>query len=248
MTRWQAHLAGHRAGLGEFLPISSSGHLIVVPWLLGWPVQSLAFDVALHVGTLVAVLAAFAGDWWRPLRRACARSAQRGSAPEARTLLLTSWLHPRRHRWPAARRVGGDGVPGARARRHHHGVMGACSTWPIGARPRGRRHRLGDLAARRAADRIRARPGARAGRVAVGRHHQHGLLLGHRRQEAARFSFLLATPIHRGRGAAQGPAPLHEARPGLVVPGMIAAAVVGCSASACCSATCAPATTARFAY
>src|SRR6185436_2643993 len=62
--------------LGEFLPISSSGHLIVVPWLLGWPVQSLSFDVALHVGTLAAVLWAFRGDWvtiavrtWQGLRR-----------------------------------------------------------------------------------------------------------------------------------------------------------------------------------
>jgi undecaprenyl-diphosphatase len=50
-------------GLGEFLPISSSGHLIVVPWMLGWPAQSLAFDVALHLGTLAAVVYAFLGEW-----------------------------------------------------------------------------------------------------------------------------------------------------------------------------------------
>lgn len=46
-------------GLSEFLPISSSGHLILVPHLLGWPDQGLAFDVAVHVGTLIAVLAYF---------------------------------------------------------------------------------------------------------------------------------------------------------------------------------------------
>ncbi len=46
-------------GLTEFLPISSSGHLILVPQLLGWPDQGLAFDVAVHVGTLIAVLAYF---------------------------------------------------------------------------------------------------------------------------------------------------------------------------------------------
>jgi len=48
-------------GLTEFLPISSSGHLILVPHLLGWPDQGLTIDVAAHVGTLVAVLIYF----WR---------------------------------------------------------------------------------------------------------------------------------------------------------------------------------------
>jgi len=46
-------------GLTEFLPVSSSGHLILVPVLLGWEDQGLAFDVAVHVGTLIAVLAYF---------------------------------------------------------------------------------------------------------------------------------------------------------------------------------------------
>lgn len=58
-------------GLSEFLPISSSGHLVLVPHLLGWPDQGLAFDVAVHVGTLFAVvvyfrreLAAMARAWF----------------------------------------------------------------------------------------------------------------------------------------------------------------------------------------
>lgn len=46
-------------GLTEILPVSSSGHLVLVPHVLGWPDQGLAFDVALHVGTLFAVLAYF---------------------------------------------------------------------------------------------------------------------------------------------------------------------------------------------
>ena len=49
-------------GLTEFLPISSSAHLILVPRLLGWPDQGLAFDVAVHVGTLVAVVTYFRHD------------------------------------------------------------------------------------------------------------------------------------------------------------------------------------------
>jgi undecaprenyl-diphosphatase len=51
-------------GLGEFLPISSSAHLILVPWLVGWPEHSLTFDVALHMGTLAALLVFFWRDWW----------------------------------------------------------------------------------------------------------------------------------------------------------------------------------------
>lgn len=57
-------------GLSEFLPISSSAHLIVVPRLLGWQDQGLTFDVALHVGTLLAVLGYFWRDWLRLLRAA----------------------------------------------------------------------------------------------------------------------------------------------------------------------------------
>ncbi len=49
-------------GLGEFLPISSSAHLVLVPWLFGWKDPGLAFDVALHVGTLAAVLMYFRHD------------------------------------------------------------------------------------------------------------------------------------------------------------------------------------------
>ncbi len=59
----QSVILGIVQGVGEFLPISSSAHLIAVPWLLGWQAHSLAFDVALHAGTLVAVLAYFWKDW-----------------------------------------------------------------------------------------------------------------------------------------------------------------------------------------
>ena len=63
MELLQAIVLGTIQGLGEFLPISSSGHLILVPWFFGWTDQGLAIDVALHFGTLIAVLLYFGKDW-----------------------------------------------------------------------------------------------------------------------------------------------------------------------------------------
>jgi undecaprenyl-diphosphatase len=63
LSVWQAIVLGIVQGLTEFLPISSSAHLIIVPWLLGWEEPGLAFDAALHLGTLAAVLVYF----WRDL-------------------------------------------------------------------------------------------------------------------------------------------------------------------------------------
>lgn len=57
-------LLGIVQGIGEFLPISSSAHLILIPYLLGWEESGVAFDVALHFGTLLAVLVAFFHEWW----------------------------------------------------------------------------------------------------------------------------------------------------------------------------------------
>ena len=65
MTILQAVILGLAQGLGEFLPISSSAHLVLIPWLLRWTDPGLTFDVALHVGTLVAVVIYFWKDWWQ---------------------------------------------------------------------------------------------------------------------------------------------------------------------------------------
>ncbi|PYP64940.1 MAG: UDP-diphosphatase, partial [Gemmatimonadetes bacterium] len=63
MTVFQALVLGIIQGLSEFLPISSSAHLALAPWILHWPDPGLAFDVALHFGTLLAVLWYFRAEW-----------------------------------------------------------------------------------------------------------------------------------------------------------------------------------------
>jgi undecaprenyl-diphosphatase len=63
MPLFQAVVLAIVQGLTEFLPISSSAHLVLFPWVAGWPEPGLAFNVALHLGTLVAVLVYFLRDW-----------------------------------------------------------------------------------------------------------------------------------------------------------------------------------------
>lgn len=60
----EAIILGLLQGLTEFLPVSSSGHLVIVPYLAGWEQPPLAFDVAVHAATLLAVVLYFLGDLW----------------------------------------------------------------------------------------------------------------------------------------------------------------------------------------
>lgn len=81
MTAAHAAVLGAVQGLAEFLPISSSAHLALAPRLLGWDDQGLAFDVALHMGTLAALSACFWRDWL-----ALARDGLRRADTEERRL------------------------------------------------------------------------------------------------------------------------------------------------------------------
>jgi undecaprenyl-diphosphatase len=90
---FQALFLGILQGLTEFLPVSSSAHLVFVPWLLGWDdraVTSIQFDVALHMGTLLAVLVYFAADWRRLIAAFFASLFERriGDDPDRRLVWL----------------------------------------------------------------------------------------------------------------------------------------------------------------
>lgn len=89
MTVTQAIVLGILQGLAEFLPISSSAHLALAPWLLGWPESGLAFDVSLHVGTLFAVLWYFRREWIALLVAAWSIVTTRSvSTPEQRRVIF----------------------------------------------------------------------------------------------------------------------------------------------------------------
>lgn len=87
MSILEAIILGLVQGLTEFLPVSSSAHLVLVPWWLGWDPPPLAFDTVLHLGTLLAVLAYFWRDWWDLAQAVLDRLRGRGDEAKWRLAL-----------------------------------------------------------------------------------------------------------------------------------------------------------------
>ena len=88
MTVFQAVILGLVQGLAEFLPISSSAHLVLTPWVFGWSDPGLSFDVALHVGTLIAVLWYFRAEWVKLTQSAIALVRTRRADTEGKRRFL----------------------------------------------------------------------------------------------------------------------------------------------------------------
>jgi len=87
----QTIILGIIQGLTEFLPISSSGHLVLMPWLFNWKDPGLAFDVALHFGTLLAVLIYFRKDYWEIIKSVFTLNNKKGEQCEYPKVFLW-WL------------------------------------------------------------------------------------------------------------------------------------------------------------
>jgi undecaprenyl-diphosphatase len=229
MTPAQALILGIVQGLAEFLPVSSSAHLIVLPWVLGWEEHSLSFDVALHLGTLAAVLAAFAGDWWR-FSSSLVRGTLRGRPFEEREARLLGILAV-------------ASVPGAVAgllldrwaeTTFRSPVLIAATMSITGAvllvadHRIARKSRLVGVSDRDAivigtAQAFAIIPGVSRSGAAI----TMALLLGYRREEAARFSFLLGTPIIFGAAVIKVPHLVLSGDLTVVLVGIISAAAVG---------------------
>ena len=201
----QAVVLGLVQGLTEFLPVSSSGHLIVVPALLGWHdpfIDSLAFSVMLHIATLLALLVYFRADWLRliPAGLAAIRDRSLGEEPDRRLAwLLAVATVPavivgvalndaietvfREPRLVAVTLVLGAAIlfVADRVGSHSKGVQSI--SFPVAAG-------IG------AAQALALVPGVSRSGISI----SAGLFAGLDREAAARFAFLMATPITAGAG------------------------------------------------
>jgi undecaprenyl-diphosphatase len=199
----QAIVLGIVQGLTEFLPISSSGHLIIVPWLFGWDdpfITSLAFSVMLHIGTLAALLIYFGQDWIRlvPAGLATLRDRSFQGDPDRKLawLLVAATI-------PAAlagfllndtieTAVRGIGLVTLML------VVGAAIMWVAdrwGRRDKGVEDVTFPLAfGLGVAQSLALIPGISRSGISISAARIAGL----DRQDAARFSFLMATPITFG--------------------------------------------------
>lgn len=92
MTIPQSFFLGIIQGLTEFLPISSSGHLIFVPVLFGWADQGIGFDVVLHLGTLLAVVVYFRDKLWAMVRAFFSKKQLRITDYQLQNNYKLAWL------------------------------------------------------------------------------------------------------------------------------------------------------------
>jgi undecaprenyl-diphosphatase len=205
-TFFQAIVMGIVQGLTEFLPISSSGHLIIVPALLGWTdpfIDSLTFSVMLHMGTLVALLVYFWRDWTRivPAGVAALRERSfRGDQDRKLAWILAATTVPAIIAGVLLNDLIEKNVrqPGLVAIML---LVGAAILWVADRWGRGDRPISGigfPLAfGIGAAQAIALIPGISRSGVTIAA----GRFASLSREDAARFSFLMATPVIAGAGA-----------------------------------------------
>lgn len=232
MDIFQALILGVVQGATEFLPISSSAHLVLVPWWLNWSNPGLAFDTILHLGTIVAVIVYFYCDLWRiivawlrmVLRRETGDPAARlgwwlivGTVPAAVLGAVLEDFFESLFAFP----------PGVAVLLIVTGVILAASEH-LGKRIRSLEDlRWSDALVIGAAQACAIAPGISRSGVTIAA----GLGKGLKRADAARFSFLLSVPVIVGAGLKQSfhlaTEPTQPDQLLLLVVGLVAAAVTG---------------------
>jgi undecaprenyl-diphosphatase len=235
LSDWQALVLGLVQGFTELLPVSSSGHLILVPWLADWryleahPDFNKTFDVALHLGTLVAVVAYFSAEiarlvvaWLRSVRRLRIRTADErvawfvavATVPAAIAGAAGEDFIEERlgEPWQIALLLGFFGVVLWLADRvpERRGLSGLT---------------LGSAFAVGLAQAIALAPGVSRSGITI----TAGRALGLDRDSAARFSFLLLVPVVLGAVVLKG---VKDVAFGTLPPGSIGPFVVGTLAAA----------------
>ena len=234
LSAFHAFVLGALQGLAEFLPVSSSAHLALAPWAFGWPEPGLAFDVALHLGSLVALLWYFRAEWVSLAKAALAIVATRRieTVAQRRVVLLIIATIP-------------GGIAGLLLEKKAESafrapaltaaaliVMGAV-LWIVDARA-SRDRRLDaftnlDALIAGCAQAFALIPGvSRSGATITA-----GRALGFDRASAATFSFLMSTPIIAAAALLKVPKAL--AQGGVTLP--LAVAVVTAAASSALAIT-----------
>lgn len=235
MSIFQAVVLAIVQGITEFLPVSSSAHLALAPWLLGWPDQGLTFDIALHFGTLLAVLIYFGRDWAQILAQAF--GIDYSPDPDLRLNRTMLWLLV-----CATIPIGACGLlfhEAAETTLRNPVIIGtmlvAVGVLMLIADRIGRKDRtvggirIVDALAIGCAQALAVVPGTSRSGITI----TAGLFLGLDRHSAGRFSFLLSTPAV-GAAAAKAAYDLHKH--GGVAPemqtafvaGMLVSAITGC--------------------
>jgi undecaprenyl-diphosphatase len=193
VTWLQAVVLGIVQGVTEFLPISSSAHLILTSQVLGWPDQGLAFDMAANTGSLVAVIVCFAGDWRRLLAGVVGwpdadpqSRRQLGQLTLATVPVALAGLLLQNQMAAGARQIGLIAATSI--------LFGLLLGWADRRRPGG--HDLATFGWAAAlcvglAQAVSLLPGTSRAGVTI----TVGLLVGLSRPAAVRFSFLLAVPV-----------------------------------------------------
>jgi undecaprenyl-diphosphatase len=231
MTNFESLVLGVVQGVTEFLPISSTAHLRIVPALLGWPDPGAAYTAVLQLGSLLAVVGYFLPELWKMVRAGAAYLSDRSSPPErpARELVYL---------------IVGTVPAGLAGVAFRHAIEGSLrSLWVIATAlivvalllavvERRARHlrEFDDITLRDAlvigcAQAFAVVPGvSRSGSTLMA-----AMGLGFKREAAARFSFLLSVPVVAAAGIFEMPKVLkaHDLQGSTLVIGLIAAAVAG---------------------
>ncbi len=215
----QAILLGILQGATEFMPVSSSGHLVLVPWALGWPSPGLAFDTVLHLGTLLAVVSVLWRDligliagWLATLNAALSRI---GHAPGQAKPVTPEQSSQARVAWWVILATIPAGVMGLLWQDQFEALFGSprwvalflllTGVWLVIAERLGRRVKqveqltLWEALFIGLAQGCAIAPGISRSGATIGA----GLLAGLKRESAARFSFLLSIPIILAAGLLQ---------------------------------------------
>ncbi len=229
----QAVVLGAIQGLTEFLPISSSGHLVLLEKVFGWAEQGLSFDVALHVGTLLALLVYFRREWIAVIRGFFTSFRIRPRA----------WDLDQRLAWmivlasipaAAAGALLGDTVeknlraPALVALLLVVGGLIMLAAEMLGSKKRGFESlRASDAGVVGLAQVLALAPGVSRSGITI----SGGMLNGLESEAAARFSFMLSAPVIAGAGVWEGAKlvsdGLADAAPGVFAAGFVTSAVVG---------------------